>query len=375
VKGRGGVRSGVGAIGLGAISVLWPWPATGADRLDPAVVDATIAASNQETGALVEALEDRVQRMGLRMRVERRQDPPQDGSWPSDVVAGLWIDARAADRIDLRITSVRDGSSLRAYDRSLARGESTALIAEQVAQVVRAELESILATEPAEPARAIAEVPARPASARVPVEVTTLPSAHVASPGGFGLDAVAFVSERALSAQSSPVFGAGAAVGVSAGRIPWHPGLWVSGAYDSRVAARSAHVTFDVSTASFRLIPTIELLDLDAMKVELGVGGGLDLFDVAPLVVRASQAVFDPPTRTVDPVLAAQILLDVRLGAQVGLTFGVALDYDGSLHSTPVSNDQAGGPRDTFDPWRLRPAAELGLCVALSSGGVCGKAP
>ncbi len=75
------------------------------------VFDAAIAATDTEATALVAAVEDVAARLGLRVRVEHRDAPPADASWPNDVIAGVaWIDARALDRIDVRTTSVRTGS-------------------------------------------------------------------------------------------------------------------------------------------------------------------------------------------------------------------------------------------------------------------------
>jgi hypothetical protein len=128
-----------------------------------------------------------------------------------------------------------------------------------------------------------------------------------------------------------------------------------------------------VSTASVRLIPDVELVHLDTMRVDLGVGGGLDFFDVAPLVVRATSAVIDTPTRTVDLVLATQLVVRLRLASQLGLMFGFDLTYDCAPHATTAPDDRPGDLHDSFEPWRLRPAIEFGLCVPLTSGGGCGR--
>ncbi len=328
-----------------------------------------VTASSEEADAFVEALGDLVRGLGLRVRVERRPNGPPESSWPNDVVVGVWIDARAPDRVDVRMTSAGRGVS-RTSDRSIAREGSTAVVADEVAQVVRASLESILASAPEE----LAEAPASPVSSAPPaVEVEPhAPSSH-GGQHGFGLDFAAFGSERAMSARSGPVFGVGAAFAVSAGRAPWRPSLWISAAYDSRFDVQSGSATFDVGTDSFRLIPSVELLALDTMQVDLGVGGGLDLSQVAPLVVRASQAIFDTPTRFVDPVLSAQLLLRLRLASQIGMLFGFDLDYDCALHTTSFPDDHPRGPHGTFEPWRVRPAIEFGLCIPLSNGSACAK--
>ena len=359
---------------LAALPILWSHAALASESPTPSVVDTAIAGSTQEADAFVEALGDRVGRLGLRLRVERRQDAPDETSWASDVVAGVWIDARSPGRIDLQMTRAR--GTPRSYDRSLVRDGSTAVVAEEVAQVVGAALESILATQPDDAAiPAASDAPIAPPQAPAPPEANPPPPpARVTPSAGIGLDALAFVGERAMSALSGPVLGAGAAIVVSAQRAPLHPSLMVSGAYDARFDVQRAQVTFDVGSSSLRLIPGVELVDIDALKVDVGVGGGIDLFEVSPLVVRESLAVFDTPTRVVDPVVDAQLLMRLRLASQVRMIFGFNLDYDCALHTTTAPDDHPGAPRSTFEPWRLRPAIEFGLCVPLTSAGGCAKA-
>ncbi len=343
--------------------------ALGAEDPDRTVVDVAIAGSDREADALVTALGDRVPRLGLRMRVERRLDAPPPSSWPSDAVAGVWIDARATDRVDVRMTSALPDGSRRAYDRSLAVEGSVAVVAEEVAQVVGAELESMQASAPAPP-RVVPAGPSETAS-NPPVRPPPPPPPPAAN-RGFALDLLAFVSERAVSSLSGPVFGAGVAADVSVGRAPWRPSLWIGATYDARFdAMQTRQVTFDVGTTSFRLLPSVELVELQAMQVDVGVGGGLDLFQVAPLAVRGSMAVIDPPQRSLDPVLGGQLLMRLRLASRVRMVFGFALDYDCLLRSTTVPEDRPGGHPSTFEPWRLRPAVQFGLCVPLASGGAC----
>jgi hypothetical protein len=364
----------LGAIGpclcVVASWIAGPRAALGAEDPDRTVVDIAIAGSDREADALVAALGDRVPRLGLRMRVERRQEAPPESPWPSDAVAGVWIDARATDRVDVRMTSAGPDGTRRAYDRSLAVEGSVAVVAEEVAQVVGAELESMQASAPA-PSRGVPAAPSETASSppvRPPPPAPPQPPAS----GGFALDLLAFVSERAVSSLSGPVFGAGVAADVSVGRAPWRPSLWIGATYDARFdAMQTRQVTFDVGTTSFRLLPSVELVELQAMQVDVGVGGGLDLFQVAPLAVRGSMAVIDPPQRSLDPVLGGQLLMRLRLASRVRLVFGFVLDYDCLLRSTTVPDDRPGGHPSTFEPWRLRPAVQFGLCVPLSSGGAC----
>jgi hypothetical protein len=330
-------------------------------------MDTVIVAPNPEADALIEALEDLAGRLRLRIRVERRATLPPESPWPDDVVAGVWIDARAADRIDIRMTSVRPHSEPRSFERSLAREGSTAVVVEAVAQVVRAALESMLAAPPEVPADVPSASPAPEPPAPEPPEARLAAAPKRVGSSGLGVDVTAFGSERAMNARSGPVLGVGAALEVSSKLDAWRPSVWLSAAYNARFDVQSGPITFDVGTSSFRLMPGVALVELDAMQVDVDVGGGLDLFRVAPLVVRREQATFGDTMNFVDPVLAGQLLMRLRLVSQVRMTFGFGLDYD----FVPRDITVPGGPRGTFEPWRLRPALSLGLCVPLSSGGAC----
>jgi hypothetical protein len=336
------------------------------------VFDAAIAATDTEATALVAAVEEVAARLGLRVRVEHRDAPPADASWPNDVIAGVWIDARAPDRIDVRTTSVRAGSSARSFARSLARAGSPDVVVDEVAEVVRAALESVQASrldaasvDP--PGAQTAPAPEPPPTA------SPLPASHE-GPHGFGLDLLAFGSERAMSARSAPVLGAGAAFEASFGRAPWRPSVWLSAAYGSRFDTEGGAVTFDAGASSLRLMPGVGLLDLDAMQLDLDVGGGVDFFSVSPLVVRGTQATVGPTIHYADPVVTAQLLMRLRLVSQVRLMFGFDVDdafATATTHPTPVAVGRGMGSRDTFVPWTVRPAIAVGLCVPLSSGGAC----
>jgi hypothetical protein len=356
---------------LAVSGALLPDVSRSSEPAERSVVDAAIAASKPEADALVEAIDDAAGRLGLRVRIDRRDDGPPSSAWPDDVVAGVWIDARAPDRIDIRMTSVRSGSAPRSFERSLAREGSNAVVVGEVAEVIYAALESIRASTP-EPPRAIESAPP---DTRAPAASDASEGAvHAVSPRvreGFGLDAIAFGSGRAMSARSGPVVGVGAGVDVSFGRVPWRPSVWLSAAYGSRFDVQSGPVTFDVAASSFRLTPGVAILELEVMQMDVGVGGGIDLFRVAPLVVRNTQAAFGQPTTFADPVVTGQLLVRLRLVSQVRMTFGFDVDYDCAPHEVSVAGGRPGRPPDTFEPWGLRPSLALGLCIPLSSGGAC----
>jgi hypothetical protein len=352
-----------------------PRSALGVEGTKRTTVDVAVSdPSNDEADALVQAFEDLGASSRLHMNLSRRGDEPPEVPWPDDVLARVWIDAREPDHVDIRV-SRRGGGPLPAppEERVLPREGSRAVLVEAVAQVLRAELDSMAdidAQESAVPADAPATpIPPAPEAPRPP----SLHDAEKKPGGSSALDLAAFGTEEALSARSGPVTGAGVGLGVSAGRAPWRPGLWASASFDSRFDAQGGQVVFDVAATSFRLVPTLEVVELEAAQLDVGVGAGLDLLRVSPLVVRSSNAVLDTPVRWADPVVTGQIVMRLRIAPQVSATFGLDLDYDLSPHVTDVPGNRPGTWRGSFELWQLRPTVSFGLCVRLWGDGAPGR--
>jgi hypothetical protein len=373
LAGRRSTARGLPGLGLWAafIVLLWPRAATGAGPPQRSVVAADVNAPAPQFDALVVALEDMVRHLDLRLRIERRTEFSPEPSGQDDVLAGVWIDASAPDHVAI-VVSRPTGSTNRTYARSLTREGSAAVVAEQVAQVLRASLESILTDVPEEPAPATTNAPP-PDAPGAPSPSTTIEPAAAPRPAGFGVDLLAFGRERATSAQSGPVLGLGAALAVSLPQPLRRFSVEASATYDPRYDVHNGPANDSVDGASFRIVPSVALVALEDLRVDLGVGGGVDLFEAAPLVVRASMAVFEAPVKTVDPVLTGQLVMRLRLAAQLGLFFGCAVDYDPAAGPTPVHTGHSSQPPPTFEPWRVRPAATFGLCIALLPGSACAK--
>ena len=236
--------------------------------------------------------------------------------------------------------------------RSCAKGQSPYSPSRSRRSFAR-RLESILAVDVERPSSA------RDASAG-PL-VVALPEARPAAASkamatGVGLDFGAAVTEQAVSPNSGPIFGVEAGVRIS---LPSRRlGLVASGAYDPRFDAPNGPAISEVSVASFRLIPSIELIDLDTFGASLGGGGGGDLFSVAPLVVKGSMAKIEKAMDEVDPVVSGQLVLHLRLAGRLALIMAFDLDYE-SLESRG---------RRPF-PGSLRPTGARVRAVASSPDG------
>jgi hypothetical protein len=329
------------------------------------VVAVAIAADPEEYGALCDALSELVGRLGLKMEPQRADEPP----WSSGAAAAgarrggavrarVWIDARAAARVDVAVSVAREGTFGRAVERSVARADSGAIVVEQVAHVVHATLDSMLVEslpEPPPPAPSAPPAPAPPP----PRE------AHVRSvPAGFGLDAAAFATTGAVVSGSGPVLGGGVALALLAGRLPMHPRLWLTAAFDASFDTVSDDMVLETSISSFRALPSVELLATSAVRIELAAGGGIDLFHTIPRDARRPLVELLGARTDVDPVLAAELIADLRVAWTARVFVGAGLDYDLGLHR--YLDIQRMGEVVVMQPWPLRPVGLLGLRIPLA---------
>ncbi len=312
------------------------------------VVAVAIAADPEEYGALCDALSELVGRLGLKIEPQRTDEPPWTSGAPgarrgAAVRARVWIDARAAARVDVAVSVAREG----AFGR-----------VEHVAHVVHATLDSLLVESPPEPPPPPPTAPPAPAP-------TPPREAHVRSaPAGFGLDAAAFATTGAVVSGSGPVLGGGVALALLVGQLPMHPRLWLTAAFDASFDTVSDDMVLETSISSFRALPSVEIFATSAVRVELAAGAGIDLFHTIPR--DASRPFVDLlGTRTdVDPILAAELIADVRVAWTARVFLGAGLDYDLGLHR--YLDIRRTGQVVVMEPWPLRPVGLLGLRIPLA---------
>jgi hypothetical protein len=117
-------------------------------------------------------------------------------------------------------------------------------------------------------------------------------------------------------------------------------------------------------------VPGVELLRAGPLRFGAGVGYGVDLFRVNPSQADISPIAIRAPTTYADPVVEAQVLARVRLLQSVGLLLALTLDYDAAPHNY-LDYNQSGVQGDVLVPWRVRPAAYLGVCFRLTGASGC----
>jgi hypothetical protein len=380
-------------------------------------VELTIAGTDDEAAVIVEALRELAARLGLGIRATRVEIPPRANTGPidRDERAHVVVDDRFPERVEIQISLVKGGGFSPPVARSLPRGETSAISAEQVAHAIHSTLESLLsggagqggapapapvsgdagapaAADAAPPAveasdasvaaPAVVPVPAPPAPTPPEKVVEQPPPAAVTpsegSRGGaaFGLDAAAFGAGRGIARNVGPALGAGGAVDLTLWHGPWLPSLWVSGVYIAPFNTDQANVvSLDTQMVSVRVVPTVALLERLFLELDAGVGAGLDVFSTKRSLASSSEpgVTLLSTSPVPDFVLSAQVVARVRLTSSLRALVGLGLDYD--PYRPRYQSDEVGSPNATavLEPWLLRPSAIVGLCVALVGTVACAE--
>lgn len=343
-------------------------------------VDVAVAASDDDTAALVEALRELVGRLGLGLHAMHADAPPWANGASStdrDERARVFIDNRFADRIEITASAVKDGVPSAPVHRAVPRAESTSIVVEQVAHAVHATLESLLSGGAAPPEPIAPDVePPTVAAAPVPAADTLLPR-PARRRSGFGMDASAFASGRGMASNVGPVIGAGGAVNLTAWPGPWRPRLWIGGSYNAAFGTGDSAdgVTLATSVTSIRAVPSIEVLEHSVLQVDIGAGAGVDVFHAVPgsAGLNMAEAVTPQPTTTLPhAVLTGQLVARFRIVSSARLLVGFDVDYDLDHQSYTVQYPiGTRGPPAVLEPWLVRPSAMIGLCVPLVGSVAC----
>jgi hypothetical protein len=338
------------------------------------LVVVSVSARPDERSAIVEALREPIDSLGLAMRVAHVDDaPPSWGPTAAGTRARVWIDARPVDHVDIFVWTVRGPPEAPGH-RVIPRSGSSAVIAEEVAFVVRATLESLMSEPPPPP-------PPPPVAFVAPVpSVDVAPSPPPAPPIGkpserFGFDISAFATAVGV-ASSTPAFGGGLGLDVAfPGVRPLRPTLWFGASLNAPVEAMTAEATLETTLYSVRALPELELFEFGRVHLAAGAGIGLDLLRTVPgQGSMPSTVTLSSATVQADPVVEAQLLFHAPLAHSVGIVLGLDVDYDVTSHHY-IETDGSGAMSTVFAPWAVRPSAILGLCLPLAGESGCAGLP
>ncbi len=250
----------------------------------------------------------------------------------------------------VRLTVV-DGTGRQVLVRRMPPAATTALQAEAAAHVVHAIVEELLAA-PQEP-----EPPPDPEPAPPPlVQTLVVPAAAPRPPDDrrFGIDVGGSFGGKALGGPPATASG-GLELTLSYRLGRFRPAVHLSGGYDAPFTISSDWLDLRVADVPLRLFVSLDALGGDAWRLDVGLGGGADLF-----VTNPSSAQLIPerlrPTVSPSPVLSAVVAGRVALASSVDLSLALAADVD--LRPPRFVTDDRN---EVFTPWRVRPSLVLGF--------------
>jgi hypothetical protein len=335
----------------------------------------SVSARPEERSVLIEALREPIDSLGLTLRVAHADDaPPSWGPSALGIRARVWIDSRPVDHVDIFVWTP-PGSSAAPAHRSIARSGSSAVIAEEVAYVVRATLESLLSepepVAPPPPVIFVAPVPVVDVSPSPPPPAAPMEKTS----DRFGFDLSAFAAAEGV-ASSTAAFGGGLGLDFAfLGARPLRPTLWFGTSINAPVESVTPEASLDTTLYSVRAVPGIELLQFGHFRIAAGAGVGFDLMRTVPgQGSMPSRVTLSSATTQVDPVLEAQLMFHAPIARNVGIVLGLNLDCDVGPHQY-IETDEAGMMSTVFAPWALRPSAILGLCLPLAGESPCSGPP
>ncbi len=333
------------------------------------VIDVVIAGTAEDAALVKDSLGELFHRVGLETRItttDRIAAEHERGEPSADTLVRVWIDVRAEDIATIELSDARADRPL--LRRSVPREGSRAVLFEDVAHVVQAATESLIADAPSSPpppatagAPPIATPPPvlrpTPAERPTPIPVT---------PGRWNVGLATFVSGTSYARDTRLVFGAGVGARLDFGRGPWRPAFWIFGEYRPPFGDDMQSVDVRTSVWSLRALPALQLVDTPRFLLEIAAGGGFDVVSLSP-GKNSAGAHFERDTTNASPILTGALVAHVTL-AQSFRVFALAM-VDGDV--TPRRYVVAEGSTHTtiFEPLAVRPGVALGFSFDVAGSG------
>jgi hypothetical protein len=235
--------------------------------------------------------------------------------------------------------------------RRIDQTDTADLLAEAAAHVVYGVVDELLNIPP-------------PRQANVPPSMPPMLEAGVAAAapvapkpeGPWGLEVGAYFAGRELGLVSA---GGGVEVALTRRIGRFRPGLMLLGTYQAPLEVTGFLVTLQLQQVSPRLAVTLDILHGRTARLDIGLGGGADVFLVSsiPHDLPPEQAPPRPPF--ISPVLTALAVGRVAVARSVDVYLGFTLDVD--LRPPSFSTYQNMQPTSVLDPWVLRPSLVVGF--------------
>ncbi len=124
----------------------------------------------------------------------------------------------------------------------------------------------------------------------------------------------------------------------------------------------SVELSAHASIISLRLLPSIELFHGRWLALDLGAGGGVDVFTVTPgrANLRGHRSTpLGPQSTRADPILSAALTAHFGLASGVALLLSAGLDVDLAAREYVLGEGATNVP--VLSPWQERPMILAGL--------------
>jgi len=358
------------------------------------VVSVIVAGSAADAAHLDKALRELLGRMGVTAslrRVDRVDEGARRAEGPA-VVASVLIDVTGVDQAV--VTVIDPASDAAVVRRVLKRTASHQVLLEETAHVVHGAVESVLsgrstgadpqpdrtgqvsAAEPTSanepPAAAVAATAPTVAEQSRPPPALNSPPAATGRPDGasvalreeraaWGIDAGALLGGHGISDSAGVVFGAGVALSAGYRHGPLRPGGWFTAEYRVPFDIDDSGASPRAQAVALRTFPTIDLLHTQLLTLQLGVGGGIDIFSIDHRFEDQQGRGKRQQTTKVAPTLTSMLVLWLRLVENVQLVTLAGIDVDLSRPSLEVRQNRS----EEAKPWVVRPSLLLGASFTL----------
>lgn len=314
-----------------------------------------------------------------RIAVELEASPTDADANRSDAAGGAAVVAE----VDLRepgvaLVRLAWGSAPFGEPRVVPQRDSRAVLLEEAALVVYAGSETLFneafaSTPPPLPPPLVVPTaptldpsspPPPPRQPRADRSPSHERSAQRATP--WLMEGAMLVGARAYARNASTVTGFALGARGQLGEGRWSPGAWLLGEYHFPFSGRQRGVELATSVWSARIEPSLELVRHGAFTLELGAGGGADIFVLAP--VSSSPGVLPGPHRSDASLLLSALLAgSLRTSGASRVVLAATLDYD--LEPRRYLVAQGGQSWVILEPWKVRPALALGFLFEIAGGG------
>jgi hypothetical protein len=157
------------------------------------------------------------------------------------------------------------------------------------------------------------------------------------------------------------VFGATGALSTGYRQGPWRFGGWLTAEYRVPFDIDDSEASPRAQAVALRTFPTVGLLQSSAVALDLGVGGGIDIFSVDYRLADAQGQGTRQTSTKIAPIFTSMLVFHLALVDNVQVSALAGIDVDPSRPGLEVRH----GLSDEAQPWVVRPALMLGASFTL----------